>query len=146
MRPLRRPILSPENSSTWRGTAISVDLRGQEESYEQYGNKDVFEGVDCRRDRQREEGPSPVSDNREEEDRRHDRQDRSESASPEEKGECRYVQRETCKNRTDRYVANGLQIGCWPGLKAEWSQENNEQDVHDQRKGKRHDVSGEFHP
>jgi hypothetical protein len=35
---------------------------------------------------------------------------------------------------------------CWAGLKAEWSQENNQQDVHDQRNGKRHDVSGTFHP
>lgn len=37
--------------STWRGTALSVDLRGQEESYEQYDEEDVFEDVDDRRDR-----------------------------------------------------------------------------------------------
>lgn len=66
------------NSSTWRGFVLSVDLRGQEESYEQHDNIDVFEGVNHRRNGQREEGPSLVSENgEEEEDRADDCQNRS---------------------------------------------------------------------
>jgi len=49
------------------------------------------------------------------------------------------------KDRADCGCSHRSSIGCWPGLKAEWSQENHQQDVHDQRNGKRQGVSGEFH-
>src|SRR2546422_7906113 len=91
-----------ENSSTWRGTTIPVHLRGQEESHEQYDNKDVFKDVNDRRDGQREEGPSLVSENgEEEEDLGDNRQTRSQSGSSVEQGELRYVQRGTRQNHTD---------------------------------------------
>lgn len=67
---------------------LSVDLRGYEESHEQYDREDPFKGVDDRRDRHGEEGPGSVSDNgKEEQDRADDGQTRSQSDSAVEKGE-----------------------------------------------------------
>src|SRR5256885_378665 len=40
-----------------------MPTQGQEESYQQNGNEDVFEGLNYRRNRHREEGPRSVSEN-----------------------------------------------------------------------------------